>query len=183
MTGVQTCALPILKRFGSDKPDLRFGMEFVELDKILKGTGSFSVFNDSNYIGGICAKNCGSYSRKQQNELTDFVKTPQIGAKGITFIKIEDDGNIKSSIDKFYTPEVLTQIKEAMHAEAGDLIMIMCGEDAMKTRKQLCELRLEMGSRLGLRNKNKFALLWIVDFPMFEWSDEENRLQIGRAHV
>jgi aspartyl-tRNA synthetase len=165
-----------MKRFGSDKPDLRFGMEFVELDKILKGTGSFSVFNDSNYIGGICAKNCGSYSRKQQNELIDFVKTPQIGAKGITFIKIEDDGNVKSSIDKFYSPEVLNEIKEAMHAEAGDLIMIMCGDDAMKTRKQLCELRLEMGSRLGLRSKNKFALLWVVDFPMFEWSEEENRL-------
>ena len=165
-----------MKRFGSDKPDLRFGMELIELDEILKGTGTFSVFNETIYIGGICAKGCGSYSRKQQNELVDFVRTPQIGAKGITFIKVDDDGSTKSSIDKFYSPEVLAQIKEVMHAEAGDLIMIMCGDDVMKTRKQLCELRLEMGSRLGLRDKNKFALLWIVDFPMFEWSEEENRL-------
>ena len=164
-----------MKYYGSDKPDLRFGMKFVELDSVLKGSGTFSVFNEATYIGGICAKGCASYSRKQQNELTDFVKTPQIGAKGITFIKVEDNG-VKSSIDKFYTPEILEQVKSAMHAEPGDLIMIMCGDDAMKTRKQLCELRLEMGSRLGLRRKDKFALLWVVDFPMFEWSEEENRL-------
>lgn len=164
-----------MKYYGSDKPDLRFGMKFVELDSVLKGSGTFSVFNEATYIGGICAKGCASYSRKQQNELTDFVKTPQIGAKGITFIKVEDNG-VKSSIDKFYTPEILEQVKAVMQAEPGDLIMIMCGDDAMKTRKQLCELRLEMGSRLGLRRKDKFALLWVVDFPMFEWSEEENRL-------
>ena len=165
-----------MKYYGSDKPDLRFDMKFVELDQQLKGTGSFAVFNEAAYIGGICAKGCGSYSRKQQNELVDYVKTPQIGAKGITFIKIEDDGTAKSTIDKFYTPEILAQVKEAMQAEPGDLIMIMCGDNAMKTRKQLCELRLEMGNRLGLRDKNQFSLLWVVDFPMFEWSDEEQRL-------
>lgn len=165
-----------MELYGSDKPDIRFGMTFVELDKQLKGTGSFGVFNDAAYIGGICAKGCAGYSRKQQNELVDFVKTPQIGAKGITFLKVETDGTVKSSIDKFYTPEVLKSVKEAMKAEPGDLIMIMCGADAMKTRKQLCELRLEMGNRLGLRDKQKFALLWVVDFPMFEWSEEEGRL-------
>ena len=165
-----------MKYYGSDKPDLRFDMKFVELDQQLKGTGSFAVFNEAAYIGGICAKGCGSYSRKQQNELVDYVKTPQIGAKGITFIKIEDDGTAKSTIDKFYTPEILAQVKEAMQAEPGDLIMIMCGDNAMKTRKQLSELRLEMGNRLGLRDKNQFSLLWVVDFPMFEWSDEEQRL-------
>lgn len=165
-----------MKYYGSDKPDLRFGMKFVELLDVLKGTGEFSVFNEAGYIGGICAKGCAGYSRKQQNELTDFVKTPQIGAKGITFIKVEQDGSLKSSIDKFYSPDILNKVKEAMQAEPGDLIMIMCGDDAMKTRKQLCELRLEMGNRLGLRDKNKFALLWIVDFPMFEWSEEEGRL-------
>lgn len=165
-----------MELYGSDKPDLRFGMTFVELDKQLKGTGSFGVFNDAAYIGGICAKGCAGYSRKQQNELVDFVKTPQIGAKGITFLKVEADGTVKSSIDKFYTPDVLNSVKEAMQAEPGDLIMIMCGADAMKTRKQLCELRLEMGERLGLRDKQKFALLWVVDFPMFEWSEEEGRL-------
>lgn len=165
-----------MELYGSDKPDLRFGMTFVELDKQLKGTGSFGVFNDAAYIGGICAKGCAGYSRKQQNELVDFVKTPQIGAKGITFLKVEADGTVKSSIDKFYTPDVLNSVKEAMQAEPGDLIMIMCGADVMKTRKQLCELRLEMGERLGLRDKQKFALLWVVDFPMFEWSEEEGRL-------
>ena len=165
-----------MKYYGSDKPDLRFGMTFVELDHELKGTGSFGVFNDANYIGGICAKGCAGYSRKQQNELVDFVKTPQIGAQGITFIKIAEDGTPKSSIEKFYSPEVLDKVKVVMGAEPGDLILIMCGNDAMKTRKQLCELRLEMGQRLGLRDKNKFALLWVVDFPMFEWSEEEQRL-------
>lgn len=165
-----------MKLYGSDKPDLRFGMEFVELQDILKGNGEFQPFNEAEYIGGICAKGCASYSRKQTNELVDYVRTPQIGASGIVFIKIEEDGTPKSSIDKFYTPEVMAKVKDAMKAEPGDLIMIMQGADAMKTRKQLCELRLEMGSRLGLRDKNKFALLWIVDFPMFEWSDEEGRL-------
>ena len=165
-----------MRLYGSDKPDLRFGMPFVELADLLRGTGEFAVFNEANYIGGICAKACGSWSRKQQNELTDYVKTPQIGAKGITFIKIEEDGTPKSTIDKFYSPEQLIAVRDAMKAEAGDLILIMCGSDAMKTRKQLCELRLEMGNRLGLRKKDEFSLLWVIDFPMFEWSEEEGRL-------
>ena len=165
-----------MRRFGSDKPDMRFGMEFVELDDILKGTGTLSVFNDAAYIGGICAEGCGHYTRKQLDQLTDFVKSPQIGAKGLVYAKINEDGSIKSSVDKFYTPEVLERLKEKMSAKAGDLILILSGADAMKTRKQLCELRLEMGQRLGLRDKNKFALLWVVDFPMFEWSEEEGRL-------
>ena len=165
-----------MRRFGSDKPDMRFGMEFVELMDTLKGTGTFSVFNDAAYIGGICAEGCGNYTRKQLDQLTDFVKMPQIGAKGLVHAKVNEDGSVKSSVDKFYTPEVLTKLKEAMRAKPGDLILILSGDDAMKTRKQLCELRLEMGERLGLRDKNKFALLWVVDFPMFEWSEEEGRL-------
>ena len=165
-----------MRRFGSDKPDMRFGMEFVELMDVLRGTGSFGVFNEATYIGGICATGCAHYTRKQLDQLTDFVKMPQIGAKGLVYARVGDDGSVKSSVDKFYTPEVLQQLKEAMHAQPGDLILILSGADAMKTRKQLCELRLEMGSRLGLRSKDKFALLWVVDFPMFERSDEEGRL-------
>ncbi|MCI6103643.1 MAG: aspartate--tRNA ligase [Bacteroidales bacterium] len=165
-----------MRRFGSDKPDMRFGMEFVELMDVLKGTGSFAVFNDAAYIGGICATGCAHYTRKMLDELTNFVKSPQIGAKGLVYARVEADGHVKSSVDKFYTPEVLNAMKEAMGAQPGDLILIISGDDAMRARKQLCELRLEMGSRLGLRDKNKFALLWVVDFPMFEWSDEEQRL-------
>ena len=165
-----------MRRFGSDKPDMRFGMEFVELMDVLKGTGSFAVFNDAVYIGGICATGCAHYTRKMLDELTNFVKSPQIGAKGLVYARVEADGHVKSSVDKFYTPEVLNAMKEAMGAQPGDLILIISGDDAMRARKQLCELRLEMGSRLGLRDKNKFALLWVVDFPMFEWSDEEQRL-------
>lgn len=164
-----------MKYYGSDKPDLRFGMKFVELMDIMKGHG-FGVFDNAAYIGGICAEGCGHYTRKQLDQLTDFVKSPQIGAKGLVYAKINEDGSIKSSVDKFYTPEVLERLKEKMSAKAGDLILILSGADAMKTRKQLCELRLEMGQRLGLRDKNKFALLWVVDFPMFEWSEEEGRL-------
>ena len=165
-----------MRRCGSDKPDVRFGMEFVELMDVLKGTGSFAVFNDAAYIGGICATGCAHYTRKMLDELTNFVKSPQIGAKGLVYARVEADGHVKSSVDKFYTPEVLNAMKEAMGAQPGDLILIISGDDAMRARKQLCELRLEMGSRLGLRDKNKFALLWVVDFPMFEWSDEEQRL-------
>ena len=165
-----------MRRFGSDKPDLRFGMEFVELMDVLKGTGTFSVFNDANYIGAICVPKCAHYSRKQLNELTDFVKRPQVGAAGLVWVKIEEDGTIKSSIDKFYTPEVFAKLKETTGAKAGDLILIMSGERPNKTRTQLSTLRLEMGERLGLRDKNKFVCLWIVDFPLFEWSDEEQRL-------
>ena len=164
-----------MKYYGSDKPDLRFGMKFVELMDILKGHG-FSVFDDAAYIGGICAEGAASYTRKQLDQLTEFVKKPQIGAKGMVYARVEEDGNVKSSVDKFYTQEVLQQVKEAFGAKPGDLILILSGDDTMKTRKQLCELRLEMGSQLGLRDKNTFACLWVVDFPMFEWSEQENRL-------
>ena len=165
-----------MRRFGSDKPDMRFGMEFVELMDVLKGSGEFSVFNDANYIGGICAPGCASYTRKQLDELTNFVKSQQVGAKGLVYARVGEDGSVKSSVDKFYSPEVLQRLKETMGANAGDLILILSGDDANKTRKQLCELRLLMGERLGLRDKNKFALLWVVDFPMFEYSEEEGRL-------
>ena len=164
-----------MKYYGSDKPDLRFGMKFVELDGILKGHG-FGVFDNAAYIGGICAEGAASYTRKQIDELTEYVKRPQIGAKGMVYARVEADGNVKSSVDKFYSQEVLQQLKEAMNAKPGDLILILSGDDVMKTRKQLSELRLEMGRRLGLRDKKKFACLWVVDFPMFEWSDEEQRL-------
>ena len=153
----------------------RFGMKFVELMDIMKGHG-FSVFDDAAYIGGICAEGAASYTRKQLDQLTEFVKKPQIGAKGMVYARVEADGNVKSSVDKFYSQEVLQQMKEAFSAKPGDLILILSGPDAMKTRKQLCELRLEVGRQLGLRDKNKFACLWVVDFPMFEWSEEEGRL-------
>ena len=165
-----------MARFGSDKPDLRFGMEFVELMDVLKGTGNFAVFDSANYIGGICVPGCAGYTRKQLDQLTDFVKRPQVGAKGLVYIKYNEDGTVKSSIDKFYTPEQLAQVKQKMGANDGDLVLILSGEQVNKTRVQLCTLRLEMGERLGLRDKNKFECLWIVDFPLFEWSDEEQRL-------
>ena len=165
-----------MKRYGSDKPDLRFGMEFVELMDDLKGTGSFSVFDEAAYIGGIVVPGCADYSRKQFNELTDFVKRPQVGAQGLVFIKYNADGTIKSSIDKFYTEEQLLKVKETTGAKDGDLVLILSGNNVRKTQVQLCSLRLEMGDRLGLRDKNVFKCLWIVDFPLFEWSDEEQRL-------
>lgn len=165
-----------MKRYGSDKPDLRFGMEFVELMDDLKGTGSFSVFDEAAYIGGIVVPDCADYSRKQLNELTDFVKRPQVGAQGLVFIKYNADGTIKSSIDKFYTEEQLLKVKETTGAKDGDLVLILSGNIVRKTQVQLCSLRLEMGDRLGLRDKNVFKCLWIVDFPLFEWSDEEQRL-------
>ena len=164
-----------MRLYGSDKPDLRFGMTFVELMDVLKGHG-FSVFDNAAYIGGICATGAAHYTRKQLDQLTEFVKRPQIGAKGMVYARVEADGNVKSSVDKFYSQDVLQKMKEAMDAKPGDLILILSGDDAMKTRKQLCELRLEMGRQLGLRDKNKFACLWVVDFPMFEWSEEEQRL-------
>ena len=165
-----------MKRFGSDKPDLRFGMEFVELMDVLKGTGSFSVFDNAEYIGGICVPGCATYTRKQLDQLTDFVKRPQIGAKGLVYVKFNEDGTVKSSIDKFYTQDVLLQLKEKVGAKDGDLVLILSGDNANKTRIQLCTLRLEMGDRLGMRDKNKFEHLWIAGFPLFEWSDEEQRL-------
>ena len=165
-----------MKRFGSDKPDLRFGMEFIELKETFSCKGSFSVFDDAQYIGGICVPGCAHYSRKQLDELTDFVKRPQIGAKGLVYIKYNEDGSIKSSIDKFYSEEVLRHVLQRANAKAGDLMLILSGDKPNNTRIQLCALRLEMGDRLGLRNKDIFKCLWIIDFPLFEWSDEEQRL-------
>mgnify|MGYP004706975149 FL=1 len=164
-----------MKYYGSDKPDLRFGMKFVELMDIMKGHG-FPVFDNAAYIGGICAEGAAHYTRKQLDALTEFVKRPQISAKGMVYARVEADGNVKSSVDKFYAQEVLQEMKAAFNAKPGALILILSGDDAMKTRKQLNELRLEMGNQLGLRDKNKFVCLWVVDFPMFEWSDEEGRL-------
>ena len=164
-----------MKYYGSDKPDLRFGMRFVELMDVMKGKG-FSVFDNAAYIGGICAEGAAGYTRKQLDALTEYVKRPQVGAKGMVYARVEPDGTVKSSVDKFYSQDDLQKLREAMGAKPGDLILILSGDDAMRTRKQLCELRLEMGRQLGLRDKNKFACLWVVDFPMFEWSDEEQRL-------
>ena len=164
-----------MRRFGSDKPDLRFGMEFVELMDLMQ-IGAFPVFDQAAYIGGICVPGCASYTRKQLDQLTDFVKRPQVGAKGLVYVKYNADGTVKSSIDKFYSQEVLLALKERMGASDGDLVLILSGDNANKTRVQLCTLRLEMGERLGLRDKNRFECLWIVDFPLFEWSDEEQRL-------
>ena len=163
-----------MKYYGSDKPDLRFDMKFVELMELMKGY-NFPVFDEAEYIGGICAKGAASYTRKQIDQLTDFVKRPQIGAKGLVYARVEADGSLKSSVDKYYPQEVLQRLKDTFAAEPGDLILIMSGSDAMKTRKQLCELRLEMGSQLGLRDKNQFVCLWVVDFPLFEWDEEQKR--------
>lgn len=165
-----------MRLYGSDKPDLRFGMTFVELADELKGTGSFSVFNEAQYIGAICVPGCANYTRKQLDQLADFVKKPQIGAKGLVYIKYNVDGTVKSSIDKFYDAEQFQVVKSKMGAKDGDLVLILSGNNANKTRIQLCSLRLEMGDRLGLRDKNVFKCLWIIDFPLFEWSDEEQRL-------
>ncbi len=164
-----------MKYYGSDKPDTRFDMRFVELNDVLKGYG-FSVFDNAAYIGGICAKGAASYTRKQIDALTDFVRRPQIGAKGLVYARVEADGTVKSSVDKFYSQDTLQELKRTFAAEPGDLILILSGDDAMKTRKQLCELRLEMGNQLGLRDKNKYSCLWVIDFPMYEWSEEEGRL-------
>ena len=165
-----------MRLYGSDKPDLRFGMEFVELLSELKGVSNFSVFNEANYIGGIVVEGCANYSRKQLDSLADFVKRPQVGANGLVYIKYNSDGTIKSSIDKFYTSEQLLNVKKVTCAKDGDLVLILSGDNPNKTRIQLSALRLEMGDRLGLRDKSIFKCLWIVDFPLFEWSDEEQRL-------
>jgi aspartyl-tRNA synthetase len=163
-----------MKYYGSDKPDTRFDMKFVELMDIIKGSG-FSVFDDAVYIGGICAKGAAHYTRKQLDSLTDYVKRPQIGAKGMVYARIETDGNVKSSVDKFYRQEVLQKLKEAFNAEPGDLILILSGDDSNKTRKQLNELRLEVANQLGLRNKDNYSCLWVVDFPLLEWDSDTNR--------
>ena len=163
-----------MKRYGSDKPDTRFGMEFVEVKNVLQGHG-FSVFDNAAYIGAIVAPGAASYTRKQLDALTDFVKRPQVGASGMVYARVEADGTVKSSVDKFYTQETLQSLATETGAKAGDLILILSGDDAMKVRKQLSELRLEMGSQLGLRDKKKFSCLWVVDFPLFEWDEETQR--------
>lgn len=140
----------------------------------MKGHG-FSVFDNAAYIGGICAEGAASYTRKQLDALTEFVKRPQVGAKGLVYARVEADGNVKSSVDKFYSQEVLQEMKNAFGAKPGDLILILSGDDVMKTRKQLCELRLEMGNQLGLRDKDKFVCLWVIDFPLFEWNEDDQR--------
>jgi len=162
-----------MKLYGSDKPDIRFDMKFVEIKDLTKGK-DFSVFDNSEYVGAICAKDCSSYTRKQLDELTDFVKRPQIGAKGLVYVRYETDGTLKSSVDKFYSQEDLKKWADCCAAKPGDLILIICGETE-KAQKQLCELRLEMGSRLGLRDKNNYKCLWVVDFPLLEYDEELNR--------
>lgn len=162
-----------MKYYGSDKPDIRFDMKFVELKNLTEGK-NFVVFDTVEYVGAICAKGCAGYTRKQIDELTDFVKRPQIGAKGLVYVKCEADGSFKSSVDKFYSQDDLKKWAERCNAEPGDLILILPGETA-KAQKQLCELRLELGSRLGLRDKNVFAPLWVIDFPLFEWDEESQR--------
>ncbi len=162
-----------MRLYGSDKPDLRFGMPFVELTDLVKGKG-FSVTDDAEITVGIKADGCASYTRKQIDELTEFVKRSQIGAKGLIWVKVEPDGSFKSSVNKFFSAEELRKWADRMEAKPGDLMLIMTG-DKMKTRKQLCELRLEMGNRLGLRDKNVFAPLWVIDFPLFEWDEETQR--------
>lgn len=172
-----------MKYYGSDKPDTRFDMKFVELHDIFhaaeekkRAEERFDVFANAIYIGGICAKGCASYTRKQLDQLTEYVRRPQIGAKGLVYARVEEDGSVKSSIDKFYGQDILQVVAREMDAEKGDLLLILSGEDVLKTRKQLSELRLEMGRQLGLRDPKKFSCLWVIDFPMYEWSDEEQRL-------
>ena len=162
-----------MKYYGSDKPDIRFDMKFVELKEAVSGY-DFVVFDSVPYVGGICATGCSVYTRKQIDELTEFVKRPQIGAKGLVYIRCEQDGSFKSSVDKFYSNDDLKEISALFNAQPGDLILILAG-NKIKTQKALCELRLEMGSRLGLRDKNVYAPLWVIDFPLFEWDDETQR--------
>ncbi|MGN0212999.1 MAG: aspartate--tRNA ligase [Muribaculaceae bacterium] len=162
-----------MKYYGSDKPDIRFGMKFVELKDLTEGK-NFVVFDSAEYVGGICAEGCAAYTRKQIDELTEFVKRPQIGAKGLVWVKMEADGSFKSSVGKFYADDDLKAWAERFGAKPGDLMLILAGK-TMPTRKALNELRLEMGNRLGLRDKNTFAPLWVIDFPMFEWDEETQR--------
>ncbi|MGL5959484.1 MAG: aspartate--tRNA ligase [Bacteroidales bacterium] len=161
-----------MRDYGCDKPDVRFGMKIKDLTTLVQGK-DFAVFDTAEYIGGICAKNCASYTRKQIDELTDWVKRPQIGAKGLVYIRLTEEG-IKSSVDKFFSPEDLQQIANVFEAKTGDLIMILAGAKK-STLNALCELRLEMGNRLGLRKRDEFAPLWIVDFPLLEWDEETQR--------
>jgi aspartyl-tRNA synthetase len=153
-----------MRQYGSDKPDIRFGMKITELKELTTGH-DFAIFDTAEYVGAISAEGCASYTRKQMDELTDFVRRPQIGAKGLIYVRYNEDGTLKSSVDKFYSEEVLRKWAEACHAGPGDLILMLAGETE-KTQKQLAELRLEMGSRLGLRDKNNYQCLWVVDFPL-----------------
>lgn len=162
-----------MRFYGSDKPDIRFDMRFVELNDVAQNKG-FKVFDDSELVVGINAKGCGVYSRKDLDALTDFVKKPQIGAKGLVYVKCNEDGSFKSSVDKFYSQEDLKAWAEKMKAEAGDLMLVLSG-DTEKTRKALNELRLEMGTRLGLRDAHVFAPLWVVNFPLLEWDEDSGR--------
>ena len=162
-----------MELYGSDKPDLRFGMRFTDLSGMVKGNG-FAAFDDSEYIGGFCAENCSDFTRKQLDDLTEFVKRPQIGAKGLIYLRFNSDGTLKSSVDKYYTAGDLKKWTVKMNAKPGDLILILAGEKKI-TRSALSELRLEMGNRLGLRTRDKFIPLWVVDFPLLEWDDESKR--------
>jgi len=162
-----------IKYYGSDKPDTRFGMKFVELTDIVKGK-NFVVFDSVEYIGGICAEGCAEYTRKQLDALTKFVQKPQVGAKGLVYVKYNADGTFKSSVDKFYSQEDLKQWAEDLNAKPGDLLLVLAGE-RNKTLSALCDLRLEMGERLGLRDPEKFAPLWVVDFPLLEWDEDTER--------
>ena len=162
-----------MKYYGSDKPDARFGMRFVELNDVLQGK-EFKVFNEAELIIGIKAEGCGNYSRKQLDNLTEFVKNPRVGAAGLVYILCNQDGTFKSSVDKFYTQDDLKAVAERCDAHAGDLILILSGK-AMKTRKQMCELRLEMGNRLGLRKAGEYKAMWVIDFPLLEWDEETQR--------
>ncbi|MBQ9545889.1 MAG: aspartate--tRNA ligase [Bacteroidales bacterium] len=162
-----------MRLYGSDKPDIRFGMQFVELNDVVKGKG-FGLFDSAELVVGICAKGCAEYTRKQLDALTDFVKRPQVGAGGMVYVKYNTDGTLKSSVDKFYTQDDQKAIAEKFGAEPGDLMLILCGP-AMKTRVQLCALRLEMGNQMGLRNPDQYAPLWVIDFPLLEWDDETQR--------
>ncbi len=162
-----------MARYGNDKPDLRFGMEIHELTGMAKGKG-FSIFDDAEYIGAIAAEGCAAFTRKQIDELTEYVKRPQIGAKGLVWIRMEEDGSVRSSIDKFYTPEDLGAWAADLGAKAGDMIFVVSGE-RRRSLTVLSELRLELGNRLGLRDKSKFVPLWVVDFPLLEWDEETKR--------
>ncbi len=165
--------LEAMEKYGSDKPDLRFGLEFADLTELTQGHG-FSVFDSVDYICGFAAPGCASYTRKQIDELTEFVKRPQVGAKGLVWIKVDESGATKSSIDKFYSPEEVKAIADKAGAKAGDMVFILCGAK-FKALTQLCTLRLEVAERLGLRDNTVFKPLWIVDFPLFEWDEETGR--------
>ena len=162
-----------MKYYGSDKPDIRFDMKFVELTDLAQGKG-FPVFDDSELVVAINAKGCASYTRKQIDALTDFVKRPQVGAKGLVYVKYNEDGSIKSSVDKFYSPEDLKTWLDRCGAEAGDMLLILCGK-TMEAREQMNCLRLEMGNQLGLRNPDDYKPLWVIDFPLLEWDEETQR--------